>query len=156
MSFDESESLIDTAAGFVSQAISACRRSILSGTSLLWLPPGRCRLITGQTRANVPVSHERWRGASESVTAVKSDNENAEDCPYFLIKPDPRCPECAAIMVWRSAHRLDHHHQRGGDKGLGLRVGRSPLSHAGRAGCSPQDPHAATQGMGEEETVLTR
>jgi hypothetical protein len=39
------------------------------------------------------------------VTAVKSDNENAEDCPYFLIKPDPRCPECAAIMVWRSAHR---------------------------------------------------
>jgi hypothetical protein len=37
--------------------------------------------------------------------AVKSYYENAEDCPYFLIKPDPRCPECAAIMVWRSAHR---------------------------------------------------
>jgi hypothetical protein len=39
------------------------------------------------------------------VTAVKSYYENAEDCPYFLIKADPRCPECAAIMVWRSAHR---------------------------------------------------
>jgi hypothetical protein len=22
-----------------------------------------------------------------------------------MIRPDPRCPECAAIMVWRSAHR---------------------------------------------------
>ena len=51
------------------------------------------------------MSHERRRGASESVTAVKSYYENAEDCPYFLIKADPRCPECAAIMVWRSAHR---------------------------------------------------
>ena len=71
----------------------------------MWLPPGRCRLIAGRTRANVPVSHERRRGASESVTAVKSYYENAEDCPYFLIKADPRCPECAAIMVWRSAHR---------------------------------------------------
>jgi hypothetical protein len=39
------------------------------------------------------------------MTAVKSYYENAEECPYFLIKPDPRCPECATIMVWRSAHR---------------------------------------------------
>ncbi len=39
------------------------------------------------------------------MTAVRSYYENADDCPYFLIKPDPRCPECAAIMVWRSAHR---------------------------------------------------
>jgi hypothetical protein len=36
---------------------------------------------------------------------VKSYYENAEECPYFLIKPDPRCPECASIMDWRSAHR---------------------------------------------------
>ena len=34
-----------------------------------------------------------------------SHGENAEECPYLLIRPDPRCPECAAIMVWRSAHR---------------------------------------------------
>ena len=35
----------------------------------------------------------------------KSYYENAEDYPYFLIKPDPRCPECATIMDWRSAQR---------------------------------------------------
>ena len=35
---------------------------------------------------------------------TKSYYENAEDYPYFLIKPDPRCPECAAIMLWRFAH----------------------------------------------------
>lgn len=81
-----------------------CRRSILSGTAVLWLPPGRCRLITGRTRANVPVSHQR-RWASETMTGAESYDESAEESQYFLIKPDPRCPECAAIMVWRSAHR---------------------------------------------------
>ena len=44
-------------------------------------------------------------GASETTTVAKSYYENAVECPYFLIKPDPRCPECAAIMVWRFAHR---------------------------------------------------
>ncbi|MGA3354958.1 MAG: hypothetical protein ABSD85_17525 [Acidimicrobiales bacterium] len=38
------------------------------------------------------------------MTVAKSYYENAEDCPYFLIKPDPRCPKCAAIMNWRFAH----------------------------------------------------
>jgi len=38
------------------------------------------------------------------MTVAKSYYENAEDYPYFLIKPDPRCPECAAIMLWRFAH----------------------------------------------------
>jgi hypothetical protein len=41
---------------------------------------------------------------TEPVTAAKSYDENAEESQYFLIKPDPRCPECAAIMLWRSAH----------------------------------------------------
>jgi hypothetical protein len=44
------------------------------------------------------------RGASEAMTVAKSSYENAGDCPYFLIKPDPGCPECAAIMLWRFAH----------------------------------------------------
>jgi hypothetical protein len=39
------------------------------------------------------------------VTRPKSYDEKADERSYFLIKPDPRCPECAAIMVWRSAHR---------------------------------------------------
>jgi hypothetical protein len=39
------------------------------------------------------------------VTLLKSYDENAEGCAHFMIQPDPRCPECAAIMVWRSAHR---------------------------------------------------
>ena len=39
------------------------------------------------------------------MTVAKSYYENAEYYPYFLIKPDPRCPECASIMDWRSAHR---------------------------------------------------
>jgi len=38
------------------------------------------------------------------VTRAESRDENAEESQYFLIKPDPRCPECAAIMLWRSAH----------------------------------------------------
>jgi predicted NUDIX family phosphoesterase len=39
------------------------------------------------------------------MTGAESYDESAEESQYFLIKPDPRCPECAAIMVWRSAHR---------------------------------------------------
>ena len=39
------------------------------------------------------------------MTRAKSYDENAEECAYFMIRPDPGCPECAAIMVWRSAHR---------------------------------------------------
>ena len=44
------------------------------------------------------------RKASEPVTRVQSYDENPEECPYLLIQPDPSCAECAAIMVWRSAH----------------------------------------------------
>jgi hypothetical protein len=43
-------------------------------------------------------------GASEPVTRAESYDEKADERSYFLIKPDPRCPECAAIMLWRSAH----------------------------------------------------
>ncbi len=39
------------------------------------------------------------------MTRAKSCDEDAEERPYFLIKPDPCCPECATIMVWRSTHR---------------------------------------------------
>ena len=39
------------------------------------------------------------------MTGVRSYDENAEDCAYFLIQPDPSCPECTTIMDWRSAHR---------------------------------------------------
>ncbi len=39
------------------------------------------------------------------MTRLKSYDENSEECAYFLIRPDPRCPECAAIMDWRSNHR---------------------------------------------------
>jgi hypothetical protein len=39
------------------------------------------------------------------VTRAKSYDEKADERSYFLIKPDPRCPESASIMVWRSAHR---------------------------------------------------
>jgi hypothetical protein len=38
------------------------------------------------------------------MTVAKSYCENAEDCPYVLIKPDPCCPECVTIMDWRFAH----------------------------------------------------
>ena len=38
------------------------------------------------------------------MTVARSYYENAEDCPYFLIKPDPCCPECASIMLWRFVH----------------------------------------------------
>ncbi|MGO9150652.1 MAG: hypothetical protein ACLP1E_07765 [Acidimicrobiales bacterium] len=38
------------------------------------------------------------------MTRPKSYDEKADERSYFLIKPDPRCPECAAIMLWRSAH----------------------------------------------------
>jgi hypothetical protein len=39
------------------------------------------------------------------VTRLKSYDENTEECAYFMIRPDPRCPECTAIMDWRSTHR---------------------------------------------------
>ena len=39
------------------------------------------------------------------MTRPESRDENAEWYPYFLIKPDPRCPECVTIMDWRSTHR---------------------------------------------------
>jgi hypothetical protein len=39
------------------------------------------------------------------VTRLKIYYENAEECAYLMIRPDPRCPECATIMDWRSAHR---------------------------------------------------
>jgi len=38
------------------------------------------------------------------VTRAESCDENAEWYPYFLIKPDPCCPECVTIMDWRSTH----------------------------------------------------
>jgi len=44
--------------------------------------------------------------ASRPQTRVSSYDENdPEECAHFLIQPDPGCPECAAIMDWRSAHR---------------------------------------------------
>ncbi len=39
------------------------------------------------------------------MTRAESRDENAEECAYFLIRPDPRCPECVTIMDWRSARR---------------------------------------------------
>ena len=39
------------------------------------------------------------------MTVAKSYDENAVECAHFLIQPDQRCPECATIMDWRSAHR---------------------------------------------------
>ena len=39
------------------------------------------------------------------MTGVKSCDEDVEECAYLMIRPDPCCPECIAIMVWRSAHR---------------------------------------------------
>jgi hypothetical protein len=44
-------------------------------------------------------------GASESVTRAESYDEDVEECAYLMIRPDPCCPECIAIMVWRSVHR---------------------------------------------------
>jgi len=38
------------------------------------------------------------------VKRLTGHDEDAEESSYFLIRPDPRCPECAAIMDWRSAH----------------------------------------------------
>ena len=43
-------------------------------------------------------------GPSEPVTRARSYDADAEECAYLLIKPDPRCPGCTAIMDWRSAH----------------------------------------------------
>ena len=39
------------------------------------------------------------------MTGVKICDEDVEECTYFLIQPDPSCPECIAIMFWRSVHR---------------------------------------------------
>jgi hypothetical protein len=87
---------------YIAHADSA---GILSATALLWLSPGRYRLITGRTRANMPASRQQRLRASEPVTRAKSYDQDAEERAHFLIRPDPRCPECAAIMDWRSAHR---------------------------------------------------
>ncbi len=45
------------------------------------------------------------RRASKPVARVESRDEDAEECAYLMIRPDPRCPECNTIMDWRSAHR---------------------------------------------------
>ena len=45
------------------------------------------------------------RRASKPVTRVESYDEDVQECAYLMIRPDPRCPECATIMDWRSAHR---------------------------------------------------
>ena len=39
------------------------------------------------------------------VTRAESYDEKAAECAYFMIRPDPRCPECTTIMDWRSTHR---------------------------------------------------
>jgi hypothetical protein len=39
------------------------------------------------------------------VTRAKGYDEKAAERAYFMIQPDPCCPECATIMDWRSAHR---------------------------------------------------
>ena len=39
------------------------------------------------------------------MTRAKSYDEDVEECTYFLIQPDPSCPECTTIMDWRAAHR---------------------------------------------------
>ena len=39
------------------------------------------------------------------MTGVKICDEDVEECAYLMIRPDPCCPECIAIMVWRSVHR---------------------------------------------------
>ena len=39
------------------------------------------------------------------MTRAKGYDKKAAECAYFMIQPDPSCPECATIMDWRSAHR---------------------------------------------------
>jgi hypothetical protein len=39
------------------------------------------------------------------VTRAESYDEKAAECAYLMIRPDPRCPECATVMDWRSTHR---------------------------------------------------
>ena len=59
----------------------------------------------GRIRAEPARESPETREASDTVTRAKSYDDNVEECGHFLIQPDPCCPECAAIMVWRSAHR---------------------------------------------------
>lgn len=42
----------------------------------------------------------------KAVVGAKSLDESLEEYGQLLIKPDPSCPECSEIMLWRSAHRL--------------------------------------------------
>ena len=39
------------------------------------------------------------------MTGVKICDEDVEECAYLMIRPDPCCHECIAIMFWRSVHR---------------------------------------------------
>ena len=38
------------------------------------------------------------------MTRAKGYDKKAAECAYFMIQPDPSCPECATIMDWRSTH----------------------------------------------------
>ncbi len=39
------------------------------------------------------------------MTRAKGYDKKAEERAYFMIQPDPSCPECTTIMDWRSTHR---------------------------------------------------
>jgi len=94
--------------------------------------------------------HGGW--PSESVTRAKSCDEDAEERPYFSDQARPCCPECGHDHGLAFHPPRIRHHQRGGDKALGLRVGRSPPSHADRAVAHRKNRVRQTQGMGEERT----
>ncbi len=38
------------------------------------------------------------------MTSAQSLLEDVEEQGHFIIQPDPSCPDCTAIMAWRSAH----------------------------------------------------
>ncbi len=60
----------------------------------------------GQWRAQTADNECFYReGPTQPVTRARNYDENVEQSQYFLIRPDPLCPECTAIMDWRSAHR---------------------------------------------------
>ena len=56
----------------------------------------------GRIGASLALGPQQRRQASEPATGAKSDEEYG----HCLIKPDPGCPECTEIMLWRSSHRL--------------------------------------------------
>jgi len=39
------------------------------------------------------------------VTSAKRYDESVDEYGHLLIRPNPSCPECVAIMAWRSGHR---------------------------------------------------